>query len=221
MVETDTAAPEAAQPSPAGADHTHDIYTVANVITVLRLILVPIFFSVLMNGGSDVAAAALFALAASTDWLDGQIARRTGTTTEIGKAIDPLVDRLLIASGLLGLYLVGRMPLWIVVVLLLRDVALLYGLWRLGKFGRSLSVKYVGKVTTAVLLTGFTLMILNWPFVPGLGIIESPALPGWGSEPALLGIWFVYAGLVLSLITAVMYAATFATVRREVRNPAA
>ena len=77
----------------------------------------PIFFSVFLTDRSDTLAFVLFVAAASTDWLDGQIARRTGTVTAIGKAIDPLVDRLLIASGVIGLYIEGRLPLWIVLVL--------------------------------------------------------------------------------------------------------
>jgi cardiolipin synthase len=195
------------------------VYTAANVITVLRLILVPIFFAVLMTAENDVVSFVLFALAASTDWLDGQIARRTGTVTVIGKAIDPLVDRLLIAAGVLGLALIDRLPWWIVVVLVARDVLLLYGLWRLDKAGRTLSVTYIGKVTTAVLLIGFSLLILNWPQVPGLGIIDTPLLPGWGSEPVGLGMWFVYVGVVLSMTSAVMYAFMFSRVRHAAENP--
>lgn len=187
-------------------DHSHDIYTVANIITVLRLILVPFFFAVLLSGRSDVLAFLIFALAASTDWVDGQIARRTGTVTEIGKAIDPLVDRLLIASGVLGVYLLGRVPIWIVLVLLARDAYLLGGASLLARRGaRSIPVIYIGKVTTALLLAGFADLILNWPIVDGLGLVESRWLPGWGSAGAPLGIWFVYAGVVTSLITAAYY----------------
>jgi cardiolipin synthase len=212
-------APDTPRPE-AHVDHSTDIYTAANVITVLRLILVPISFAVLVTGKNDVVSFVLFALAASTDWLDGQIARRTGTVTAIGKAIDPLVDRLLIAAGVLGLYLIGRLPLWIVLLLITRDVLLLYGLWRLDKAGRKLSVSYVGKATTAVLLTGFSLLILNWPQVPGLGVVDSPALPGWGSEPVALGMWFIYVGIVLSMISAVKYAFMFAQVRRKAGSAA-
>ena len=68
-------------PVSPGDDHGHDIYTIANIVTVLRLILVPIFFAVLINGENNVLAFVLFTIAASTDWLDGQIARRTGTVT--------------------------------------------------------------------------------------------------------------------------------------------
>lgn len=194
-------------------DHSHDIYTVANIITVLRLILVPFFFAVFISGpwegralSSDALAFLVFAIAASTDWLDGQIARRTGTVTEIGKAIDPLVDRLLIASGVLGLYIVGRLPLWIVLLLLARDAYLLGGSAYLARrrAGR-VPVVYIGKVTTALLLVGFSALILNWPLVPGAGITDIRWLPGLGADPVGLGIWFVYLGIATSLLTAGIY----------------
>ena len=205
-----------AESTDAAADHLSDVYTVANIVTVLRLILVPIFFAVLINGNHDTLAFVLFAIAASTDWLDGQIARRTGTVTALGKAIDPLVDRLLIAGGVLGLYIEHRLPLWIVIVLFARDLYLMYGAWRLEQFyHRRMQVSFAGKLTTATLLFGFADLILNWPLVPGLGIVESPALPGFGSQPVALGTWFVYAGVLLSLGTAVQYTVMFRRIARE------
>jgi len=207
------------EPSDAGPpveDHSHDIYTVANTITVLRLILVPFFFAVLIHGSNDVLAFVLFAVAASTDWLDGQIARRTGTVTVIGKAIDPLVDRLLIAAGVLGLYVNHRIPLWIVVALFMRDAYLMYGSWRLEQSRHHrMPVTYAGKVTTAVLLTGFAALVLNWPQVPGAGIVTSAQLPGWGSTPVGIGLWVVYAGVALSLATAVHYSVLYLRVIGE------
>jgi len=200
----------------AEEDHSHEIYTVANIVTVLRLILVPIFFTVMVSGQNDILAFSLFAIAASTDWLDGQIARRTGTVTVIGKAIDPLVDRMLIAAGVLGLYLEHRLPLWIVLLLLVRDVYLGYGAWRLEqRYNHRLQVTFAGKVTTALLLTGFSLLILNWPMTPGLGLVDSPALPGFGSQDVAAGMWLVYAGLVLSVTTAISYTAQYTRYVRE------
>jgi cardiolipin synthase len=201
---------------PTEPDHAHDVYTVANIVTVLRLILVPIFFAVLINGSNDTLAFVLFAIAASTDWLDGQIARRTGTVTALGKAIDPLVDRLLIAAGVLGLYIEHRLPVWIVVVLFARDLYLMYGAWRLEQiYHRRMVVSFAGKLTTATLLVGFADLILNWPLVPGLGLTENPNLPGLGSEPVALGMWFVYAGVLLSLGTAVHYTIVYRRIARE------
>lgn len=175
-----------------GTEEVHSgIYSVANLITVLRLLLVPFFFAMLIRDSerARLAAFALYALAASTDWVDGQIARRTHTVTQVGKIIDPLVDRLLLASGVIGLYIIGELPLWIPVVLVLRDVYLLYGSYVLEKDRIILPVTYIGKITTAILLTGFSSLIAGWPVLSG----------------AVLGIWLVYIGMVLSLITAVKY----------------
>lgn len=186
----------------------HTVYSVANLITIVRLLLVPFFFTVLIGGEGErsrLTAFLIYALAGSTDWIDGQIARRTNTVTQFGKIVDPLVDRLLLASGVVGLYLIGVLPLWVPVVLVLRDVYLLYGAYVLERYRVILPVTYVGKLTTAVLLVGFSSLIAGWPEVPGLGIVESPALPGFGGAPAALGIWFVYIGVILSLSAAGQY----------------
>ncbi|MBW6468507.1 MAG: CDP-alcohol phosphatidyltransferase family protein [Coriobacteriia bacterium] len=171
------------------------MWTVANVITVARLLLIPFFFSVLLSDRphADTLAFALFAAAASTDWLDGMIARRTGTVTPLGKVIDPLVDRLLLASGVVGLYLIDRVSLWLVGLLVARDVYLLWGAYRLERHGERMPVTYLGKATTAVLLAGFSLLILGWP-----------AVEIFGAE-RLLGEPVVYVGVVLSLSSALHY----------------
>lgn len=173
-------------------EHRHsEVYSVANFITIIRLLMVPVFFSVLLRDSerSRTAAFVIYAVAASTDWIDGQIARRTNTVTTVGKILDPLVDRLLLASGVLGLYIIGELPLWIPVVLLLRDVYLLYGSYVLERHRILLPVTYIGKVTTAVLLTGFSSLVAGWPVVGG----------------HVLGIVFVYVGVALSLLAAVGY----------------
>ncbi len=179
--------------TPGAQDHSHDVWTVANIVTVLRLVLVPFAFAVLINGHSDVAAFALYAGAASTDWLDGQIARRTGTVTAIGKAIDPLVDRLLLASGVVGLYIVERIPGWLVLLLLARDLWMLYGAWRLERHHMRMPVTFAGKTTTALLLAGFSLLILGLSPVTVAGV---RCVPGTG---------LVYIGTALSVITAIDY----------------
>lgn len=177
-----------------------EIWSVPNMITVARLLLVPAFFAVLISGRvnpsleqPDLLAFVLFAVAAFTDFIDGQIARRTHTVTNLGKVLDPIVDRALIASGVIGLYLVQRLPLWIVIVLVLRDVYLLTGSALLERYRVRLPVTWLGKWTTAVLLVGFCSLIWNYPRVPHLG----------GRAP--LGIYFVYFGIALSVTAAAQY----------------
>jgi len=202
-------------------EHQHsEVYSVANFTTVIRLLMVPVFFSVLLrdSGRSRMAAVVIYAIAASTDWIDGQIARRTHTVTNVGKILDPLVDRLLLASGVVGLYLIGELPLWIPIILLLRDLYLLYGAYLLEHYRVILPVTYLGKLTTAVLLVGFSSLIAGWPTVGGAGLIESSWLPGAGGEPVVLGIWFVYLGIVLSLSAAAQYTKLAVAAREEARS---
>jgi cardiolipin synthase len=174
----------------------HDLYSVANVITVMRLLLIPFFFSALISTSprSDTLAFILFVVAASTDWLDGWIARRTGTVTAIGKVIDPLVDRLLIAAAVIGLYMVGRLPLWVPIVLIARDLYLLYGSWVLERYKLRLAVTKLGKATTATLLVGFASLVWGRPVVDILGL---------GTE--ILGTYIVLAGVIMSISAAVQY----------------
>lgn len=190
---------EPERPAPAEDAPSGDVYSVANMITILRLLLTPVFFTVLVigEGKYDVVAFFLFVVAASTDFLDGMVARRTGTVTTLGKAMDPLVDRLLIAFGVLGLYLLDRLPLWVVVILVLRDVYLLYGAWVLERHGRRMPVLYIGKATTVVLLTGFSVLMVAGPPSAPRDLLGIPLLQ--------IGLVLVYVGIVMSLTTAVLY----------------
>lgn len=194
----------------APVDHSRDVLTLANVVTVLRLLLIPFFYWALVYGGgtreSDTFAFVAFTLAAGTDWLDGMIARRTGTVTAIGKVIDPLVDRLLIASALIGLYVTHRVALGLLIVLVGRDVYLLYGAWVLERHGRRLPVTILGKTTTAVLMVSFASMIWDWPHVtvPRVAVDVLGYVVRAGGVNSL-GAYLVWIGLALSLSAAVQY----------------
>ena len=181
------------------------ILTLPNVISVIRLCLVPLYLALLM-GGQDLAAAVTFAVAAGTDFLDGQIARRTHTVSKLGQLLDPTVDRVLMITGVLGVFLVGRLPLWIILVVVLRDALLLGGgSWLLFKRGIRVPVIYQGKFATTFLFVGFAGLVLNAPLVPGLGLTDAAWLPGFTAAPVSWGIWFIYVGLILAIGTTVYY----------------
>ena len=183
------------------------VFTLPNVITFIRLLLLPVFLYLMFFTEHHVLAIVVFAAAASTDWVDGQIARRTHQVSRLGKLFDPFVDRLLIAVGIISVFLLGRVPLWILIYLIGRDLFLLVG----GKIlldtvGKVPPVIYVGKFATAFLMFGFCFLLLGMPSVAGLGIVGSPAwLPGFGPGQTLFGIWLVYAGLVCSVTALVAY----------------
>ncbi|MCL1796893.1 MAG: CDP-alcohol phosphatidyltransferase family protein [Eggerthellaceae bacterium] len=184
------------------------IVTIPNLISLVRLGLVPVFF-VLLLAGYDIVAAIVFALAAATDWLDGYIARLTNSVSKLGQLLDPVIDRVLMVSGVLGLVLIDRLPLWIVLVVILRDGALLcLGGYILAKFKLRIPVIFAGKLTTTFLMIGFAGLLLNWPLIPGLGLINVSWLPGFNADPVSWGIWFIYVGLILGIIVAVYYIST-------------
>ena len=181
------------------------VFTVANVISFIRLCMAPIAFALLVTG-HDIAATAVFAVSAATDFLDGQIARRTHTVSRVGQLLDPAVDRLLMICGVVGLLVIGRLPLWIVVVVLVRDLVLLAGGSYLMKNYRiRVPVVYAGKVATTFLFVGLAGLMLNIPQVPGLGICDFAWLPGFNSASCSWGIWSIYIGLCIGVFTTIYY----------------
>ncbi|WP_303860328.1 CDP-alcohol phosphatidyltransferase family protein [Senegalimassilia anaerobia] len=184
---------------------TNRIFTIPNVISFIRLCMVPVYMVLLLNG-YDLLATFMFALAAGTDWIDGQLARRTNCVSKLGQLLDPAVDRVLMSCGVIGLMLVGRLPIWIVFVVLGRDLMLLVGgAYLLKRYHERVAVIYPGKVATTFLFVGFAGLLLNMPLIGGLGWFEASWLPGFGFEACSWGIWFVYAGLLLGLFTTLYY----------------
>jgi CDP-diacylglycerol--glycerol-3-phosphate 3-phosphatidyltransferase len=113
----------ATTPAPASA------WNVANALTALRLVLVPVFGWLLLAGGGDqpglrILAAAVFAVAAVTDRIDGELARRRGLVTDVGKIADPIADKALMGTALVGLSVLGELPWWVTVVVLVREIGI-------------------------------------------------------------------------------------------------
>ncbi len=194
---------------------TNKIFTIPNAISFIRLCMVPAFIVLLLKG-NDVAATVLFAFAAATDFVDGQVARRTHCVSKLGQLLDPAVDRILMISGVVCLLVVGRLPLWVVLFVVLRDLFLLVGGgYLLKRYRKRVAVIYPGKVSTTLLFVGFSLLLLNWPQVDGLGWCDISWLPGFSSGVFSCGIWFVYAGLVLSAFVTAYYIKKGFAARRE------
>lgn len=191
----------------AGSDvpATNKILTIPNLISLVRLALIPVFLVLLLKG-YDIFAALAFALSAGTDWLDGYVARLTQSVSRLGQLLDPVVDRILMISGVLGLVMIDRLPLWMVVVVIIRDGSLLaLGWYVLSRYQLRIPVVYVGKVTTACLMIGFAGLLLNWPLLPGLGLCDISWLPGFNHALVSWGIWFIYIGLILGVAVAAYY----------------
>lgn len=187
---------------------SNKIFTISNFITFTRLILTGVFLYLFMTDQNRYVALAIYAIAASTDWLDGQIARMTKTVSWLGKMLDPIVDRALLFTGVVGLVARGELPLWICLAIVGRDVYLFLGNFVVRHYHRRpIDVVFIGKLATALLMSGFTLMLLGMPMLDGLGLVPASVswLPGINDVAAPLGIYFVYAGVFCSLATGGVY----------------
>jgi cardiolipin synthase len=154
-----TAAPDAAGATDAGADR---VWTIPNLLSVLRLGGVPLFLWLLLGPHADGWALAVLMISGFTDWADGVLARRLNQMSSLGALLDPLADRLYILATLVGLVLRHIIPWWLAVVIVGRDVILAGGLWVLKRRGWGPpAVHYLGKAATFCLLYAFPLLLIG------------------------------------------------------------
>lgn len=170
-------------------------WNAANAVTAVRIALVPVFLVLLLadDGGSVAwrcAAAGVFALAALSDRLDGYLARHRGLVTDFGKIADPIADKLLMGSALIGLNVLGELPVWVTVVILVREVGIT--VMRLALLRHVvIPASRGGKLKTATQSVGIGLFVL-------------PLERWW--EPAIVVAWAILlVAVVLTVVTGVDY----------------
>ena len=133
--------------------------TTANKITMLRIVLIPVFL-ILAYAGQNIAALIVFLLACVSDFLDGYIARHYNQISDFGKFMDPLADKMLVLSAMCFFIERGMMPGWIVAVVLFREFAV-SGLRLLAvEQGRVIAAAWSGKIKTGCTMVGLALMLL-------------------------------------------------------------
>jgi cardiolipin synthase len=176
-------------------EHVSDrILTVPNLITMVRLLLLPVFLWLLFND-HRVAAAWLLAALGVTDFADGYIARHFDQTSALGKVLDPVADRLLFFVGVGGILVDGAMPLWFAIALLGREVLISIGTVALAALGAArIDVTWFGKAGT----------LCNMVAVPLWLAADCPDL-SWHSLAGVLAWGFSIPGLGLSWYAAVLY----------------
>ena len=142
---------------------TDRVLTVPNLLSMLRLVGVPLFLWLILVPKADGWAVVLLALAGISDWADGKIARRWNQISRVGQILDPLADRLYILATLVGLLIRGIIPWWLVAVLVGRDIVLGIVLFILKRSRgvTGLPVHFIGKAATFCLLYAFPLILLG------------------------------------------------------------
>lgn len=168
------------------------VLTVPNAISVLRLLLVPVF-AVLLADGQDLWALVVLAVAGASDWLDGKLARALNQRSRLGELLDPAADRLFIAVTLVMLVIRDVVPLWLLVAIVLRDVVLSVVLAVLSRAGIGpLPVHLVGKAGTFALLYAFPLLLLG-EWAGTVGVVAG--VLGWAFACWGVGLYWL-AGAV-------------------------
>jgi CDP-diacylglycerol--glycerol-3-phosphate 3-phosphatidyltransferase len=167
------------------------LVNVANILTVTRLALVPVFLLTLFAAeeslGWQLTAALVFAVASITDHVDGRLARKLGLVTDFGKVIDPIADKALTGAALFGLSILGELPWWVTLTIAFREVAItLLRFWVI-RYG-VIAASNGGKAKTLAQIIAIGLFLLP--------------LPGW-FDPIEWTVMII--ALVLTIVTGVDY----------------
>ena len=168
------------------------VWNVANALTILRLVLVPVFLVLLFHddGHDDawrVLAWLAFAVASVTDRIDGEIARKRGLVTDFGKIADPIADKALIGAALIGLSLLDDLPWWVTVVVLVREIGVTLLRFFVIRHG-VMAASRGGKVKTLLQAVGIGLLVL-----PLGGVLHA------------LALLIMYVAVVVTVVTGIDY----------------
>ena len=168
------------------------LVNIANALTTLRVLLVPVFGLFLVMGemehaGWQIAATIAFAVASITDYVDGWIARRRNLVTSFGKVADPIADKALIGTALVLLSGYGVVPWWVTTLILVREIGITAMRFLVLRHG-VIPASYGGKLKTMLQSIG-----IGWLLLP---------LPDALGD---LGLWVIYAAMVVTVVTGVDY----------------
>ena len=184
-----------AQIDPAGNPPSNSpVLNIPNALTMLRLLCVPIMVLLLFadGGGAGLArdsAAIVFVIASITDFIDGAVARKLGQVTNFGKLADPLADKALVGSALIGLSILGDLPWWVTIVILVREIGVsLLRIWVI-EHG-VIPASRGGKLKTVIQTVAIPMFL-----------VVVPGLPWWGALSSLV----MGAAVALTLVTGIDY----------------
>lgn len=172
------------------------VITVPNLLSMLRLLLVPVFLWLILID-QNLLAFSVLAFSSFTDWLDGYLARKLNQMSRLGQLLDPAADRLFILASLFGLALTDKVPWWLVIAVVARDLMLFFTLPFLAQVGYGpLPVNYTGKAGTFALLYAFPLLLLPEILPQEASVFIYPI--AWGF--AFWGIWlYWWTGIIYLL----------------------
>ncbi|MEL7209600.1 MAG: CDP-diacylglycerol--glycerol-3-phosphate 3-phosphatidyltransferase [Actinomycetota bacterium] len=180
---------------PLDAPETDRILTIPNVISVVRLLCVPLFLYLLFGLEDREAAAWLLAILGATDWVDGYIARRWNQVSELGKILDPVADRIMLIVAIVAITVDGSIPVVVAVLGLGRELLVAGATLVLAALGaRRIDVTWYGKAGTMGLMIALPLFLVS----------NDPTV-GWAGTAEVLAWIFAVPGLALGLYSLWLY----------------
>jgi cardiolipin synthase (CMP-forming) len=192
--------------APASAYPANRILTIPNLVTLVRLLCVPVFLWLLFGVEDRIAAAVLLGVLGATDWVDGYIARHFDQTSVIGTVLDPVADRILLGTAVIALVVDGSVPFWVGVLILVREVAVAaLSLGFMAAGAKRIEVECVGKAGAFALMFALPFFCWSAGIDTGRTLIRSAA-------------WIcAVIGLVLSYYAAIEYVPRWIRALREGR----
>lgn len=174
------------------------LWNIANIVTMLRIALVPVFawLHVMDSTASQMAAAAVFVIAALTDRVDGYLARSRGLVTDFGKIADPIADKALTMTALVLLSIDGTVPWWVTIVIIVRELGVTLLRFVMVRRGAVMPASSGGKVKTVLQLVFIAMMLVPWAAF-------LPANLAWAVDLAARLV--MVAAVIVTLVTGVDY----------------
>jgi CDP-diacylglycerol---glycerol-3-phosphate 3-phosphatidyltransferase len=182
-----------------------DIFNLPNLLTLFRIVLIPIVCLLIASGtpAAGIWAVAVFGLASVTDWIDGEVARRQNLVSLTGKFLDPLADKLLVMACLLMLVPLDRLPIWIVIVILGREITITALRGIAATEGMVMAAGEEGKMKTIFQMVGLTGLMTHYTYE--VNFIFTTAQVNFHA----LGFWILMISVVFSLVSAIQYFRSF------------
>ena len=144
----------------------HPVWNIPNILTLMRIAAIPLMVLLLTTGEREPSfwAAALFSAASFTDWLDGYLARKMGIVTVFGKFLDPIADKLIVMAALIMILPLGRVPAWIVLIILGREI-IITGLRGIASSeGIVIEASDLGKFKTIFQIVAIIALLLHYDY---------------------------------------------------------
>ncbi len=174
-------------------EEKRDVFNLPNTISMIRIGVIPVLFGLLFSPGSKMSLviAILFIAAALTDLLDGYIARKYQIVTTMGKFLDPIADKLIVNTGMILMIPIGRIPAWIVAIIIIRDFAV-DGIRNIASSdGMIIQASPLGKRKTLCQIFAVSALMIHYPL--------------FGVDAHAVGMIILYIALILTVTSGIDY----------------